>query len=438
MSADLQQFALGAGRPRPRYSPRSIQCGSCGGGLSVKDERAELVVCDYCGSHLELSGTELKVLGRGAEGKPDLPLSLGDSFRWEGARYEVVARMVQADEDDAYDQTLQFLLYNPRRGVLWLDEYEGHWSISWTSHVMADPAEPFHLRPGDSVNTYDGGSWTVGEVGVTVLKYVDGALPWRARIGDRVEYCEASNADGEQLAVERVAGEIEINRGRPLTSKEMTRALGRKASTVHVASGVEESAAVRKRWYIILMAAALVAAAVNGGMALYAMTRGTTVLEQAFGPAELSGEVVSRPFQVAAADNLIRVNVRAQGLDNEWMVVDFALVEGEDKVIHTGESTLEYYHGVEDGESWSEGDFSEPAYIRVPKAGTYSLLVKGGSGRGNAAEASAARHIVSVEVRDGVWMPHFFFGGAIAAGLVFGLALFGFLRWRGVFDDEDD
>jgi hypothetical protein len=60
-------YGLNQGRPRPPYQPKNIQCKGCGAGLSVKDEHAELVVCDYCGSHLDVSAPEQKVLSGGAD-----------------------------------------------------------------------------------------------------------------------------------------------------------------------------------------------------------------------------------------------------------------------------------------------------------------------------------------------------------------------------------
>lgn len=46
-----------------------------------------------------------------------------------------------------------------------------------------------------------------------------------------------------------------------------------------------------------------------------------------------------------------------------------------EEVIAADDLGIEYYHGTEDGESWSEGSRSESIYWKIPEAGRYRLML---------------------------------------------------------------
>ena len=190
---------MNQGRPRPDYQPKNIRCASCGAGLSIKDERAELVVCEYCGSHLDVSAAERKVVGRKSADQPFFPLQLGDSFRYRSARYEVIARLAYIEDGDIAEMTREYLLYHPRRPCCWLGEYQGHYSLTTTTHVMPR-TDPFDIGRGGKLTTHDDKTWIAEGRGTYELYYVDGALPWVASVGDRLAYAEFAEEAATKLA----------------------------------------------------------------------------------------------------------------------------------------------------------------------------------------------------------------------------------------------
>ena len=186
------RFTVGQGRERPSYEPIAHKCPHCGGDLEVKDEQAQLVVCPYCGSHLEMSQTALTALGRRDESSWQFPLAVGARFQHRGLRFEVIARMALIEDGDASECTRQYYLFNPRLGSMWLSEYDGHWSLSTGCHVMPTVLGPFAGTRGDILTTHDGRERVCEETGEYQLAYVDGALPWIAKVGDVSQYAEFS------------------------------------------------------------------------------------------------------------------------------------------------------------------------------------------------------------------------------------------------------
>jgi hypothetical protein len=200
------------GRLRPKLTPHDVKCPSCGGMLSQRSDATRFVVCRYCNAHLELGQVDARVLST-AEPRQGFEYAIDDVFVWHGGRYVVAARMVftQSDEDGP-TETIEYLLWSPRRGTLYLDFDDGRWLLSKMVHVMPQCDDPFSLQEGARVSTHDGEAWTFVESGTGTLTYVDGSLPWVAEVGDRVQYATFRGAhDGHKLyEVERDSGETEF------------------------------------------------------------------------------------------------------------------------------------------------------------------------------------------------------------------------------------
>ncbi|MDA3901705.1 MAG: DUF4178 domain-containing protein [Spirochaetes bacterium] len=424
------------GRERPPYKPQEIRCPNCDAQLKQMDEHSELIVCQYCASHIDLTSDQKRVLGKGPAKKWEFPLEIGDSFTWEKIRYEVLARMVFMEDNDVNEITREYLLFNPRHGKLWLDEYDNVYYLSRDSHVLPEQ-NPMMLKRGDLLNTHDGKKWTMQESGILDLVYVDGALPWRAKAGDSIDYFEFVNNHntGHHYDVQRIKREVEYGTGHTLTPKQLRAALGDKQIEVKKESKTENAAVVRRN-FKLLFAVCVIALLFNVVNLIYVAAQGSHALTQVFEPDQLTGETLSDEFKIAENETIIKVKIDTN-LNNAWMSLDTALVKGEDTVVHIYDSSISYYHGVEGGESWSEGSRSDSAYIYVPESGTYRLLLKAVSATGNTSKADQARHPVQIKVYSTVLVPGFFIFSSILslAALIGAVVLFTY--WKNDGFDED-
>lgn len=401
---------LAPGRPRPSYKAIEIRCPGCGAALTQKDEHTELIVCDYCASHIDLSGTERTVLGKGPDQKWKFSLNLGDSFTWESYRYEILARLVYIEEDDEEDEeyiTREYLLYNPRKGTMYLSEYEGSYSLSRDVHIMPKEKDALYKDAGSRIRTYDGQSWTAEESGQYTLAYVDGALPWKATVGDRITYAEFTNGE-KQYEIQQIENEIEYGMGRELSSAELSQALGRNLSSAKAAMSDARKASKSRGGMKVHIALLILVLMANVFFLINAGSRGEKILTQVFSQNELNSETFSQSFTIDKKDEIIKIKARSD-LDNAWMVYDIAIIEGEDKLVHVYDNDLSYYHGVEDGESWSEGSRSGTTYIKIPEPGSYRLMVHAVSATGNTEQAEKAKHQLQITVYKGVLVTAFIF-----------------------------
>lgn len=262
------------GRKRPPYKPKDIHCPHCGSGLTQKAEESQLVVCSYCGSRIDVSAAELKVLGKGGGRKISFPLNVGDSYYHKNARYEILARLAFIEDGDYSEMSKEYLLYNPYRGTMWLSEYQGSWSVSTDSHVMP-VGSVMNKKRGSTIKTHDNRTWVCEGSGVYELVFVDGALPWIAKVGDRIEYVEFAekNGSGMQYEVQMLDREIEFGMGNRLSLAQVREATRKSIPKAAGAAKSEDAAATRKS-YLTLIWAAVLAVVINLLIFGYSMTKG--------------------------------------------------------------------------------------------------------------------------------------------------------------------
>jgi hypothetical protein len=132
----------------------------------------------------------------------------------------------------------------------------------------------------------------------------------------------------------------------------------------------------------------IVAAANRAAAALASTPTGDTMGQAAAKAAALaSAPATTAPPPAAAGYNQMLVSntieltnpaavdilLRAPGLTNHWLEVTASLVNEQTGRGYEVTRSLEYYEGVEDGESWSEGNRSADAVISGLPAGRYHL-----------------------------------------------------------------
>jgi hypothetical protein len=99
------------------------------------------------------------------------------------------------------------------------------------------------------------------------------------------------------------------------------------------------------------------------------------LLEQSFtaveaGSGGTSQVLVSNSFDISGPTAL-SVELRVPNLDNHWVEVTASLVNEQSGRGYEFTRSVEYYHGYEDGENWSEGGASADALLRQVPSGRY-------------------------------------------------------------------
>ena len=260
--------------------------------------------------------------------------------------------------------------------------------------------------------------------GRSTLQYVDGALPWLAKVGDSQRFMEFI-APPMAYSIE-VTGDKEMERfiGQHIESREVYDAFKRSDRYQRPSeAGIATPNPVQGPWWT---AAGMTVLFVGLNILLGFSTFGSgrEVVSMTLSAGQSTGE--SAPFVIEDSDKVMSVDILTQ-TDNSWVYVETELLDTEtDGLMGVTASEVSYYHGYEGGESWSEGSRSETRYFKPPPAGEYVLSVE--------AEWDAPTP-VQITVRKGQKLGRY---PLILGVLLSLLPLFVWLRWRAFERDRWD
>ncbi len=427
---------------------RRVECASCGATVPVRGgEEACSVVCAHCGSQLDITEGEPSLLGSLADARrPRVPFAVGQTCVLKGETYAVAGHIRTKEKD--YEGTYisdEFLLHSKKAGYCWLIMEKGHFSLAEELEEKAPAFQARRARPKSRFRAL-GRKWTVFETcrdNVEII-WVDGELPWVARVGDRNSYADCISPP-YMLSAEWTSSEIEWFRAAYLPREQVAKAFGIPETKLPHARGVAPNqpadvSPFRRQAVWVMGAFALVFLALSG----YAwLQQGKRVASFTVSPEAYALETLTPPFEIGSGGAVCEARFTAN-VNNAWVYLDGAVVNDREEVVLDFSTQMSYYHGTSGGESWSEGSQSDTVLFKLKEAGTYRFLLVGQAGHGEKPEAlEKAGKPVAIEVREGAVLVRYYLAGAIlcliAAGVeVFRRFLFEKKRWGESLFETDD
>lgn len=381
-----------AGEDQPRtIEGLQVSCPQCGGSLDLRAPDETLrVACPYCGALLDCDHGNLKFLKVLQKPKIKLVLPLGTKGTLFGVEYVIIGslrRYVRFGGVKYYWQ--EYLLYAPKVGFRWLVFSDEHWSF-----VEAVP--PGDIDDEATVVRYGGDKFKLFQRADAVVDHVLGEFYWKVEVNETVEALdyiapplmltkEVSISGAEVMAALRsnkpgrekaLAGEVNWSKGTYVEPQVIEAAFG--------VSGLPRSwkvapnqpfryKSIYTSWALLVSLAALLFWAQT-------MTSGRrAVLERSFA-IEPTGDTAPQTFFVPDLElgswRNIRVTAAISTLDNAWMDVEGDLHQDADGLLQSFYVPLSYYHGVEEGEAWTEGSRRGSAYLRRMPPGKYTMRLE--------------------------------------------------------------
>ncbi|MBI5570640.1 MAG: DUF4178 domain-containing protein [Desulfomonile tiedjei] len=416
-----------------------IRCTACGKPYEgARVTTTAMVVCAACGTGLQLDEAEAKAVGKNSGKAPVFTLRIGLPITIEGTRYEVMGRLRYEEFEEHVPYTsFEYVLYNPDSGYLWLSEYRGHYTVGRVTHsrvdVPAGAAARTKIRVGPEV-------FQVYERGQVTLKWVDGALPWIAKVGEKTVYTHMVKPP-EYVDQEITGPELEFFRGRYLGQDELAAGLSEKIALPRP-SGVDSCQPYETpAWRAGFGKIALAFLALNLVLLFFSLAaeKKTPILQETISAQQYSKEYLTQPFTLAKDGTILRLKGSAP-VDNSWLSIGFAVVDAQDRVVTESSGETAYYYGSDSEGTWTEGSRSFKSYFRIPRAGTYRLLIYGQGGSGTTGPAK--NEPLQVKLTAGHTLSWYFAVSTIVCGLValidpLGKYLFESRRWAAVTGDGD-
>ncbi|REK20133.1 MAG: DUF4178 domain-containing protein [Planctomycetota bacterium] len=365
--------------------PETVSCDSCGGTVNVYDARgAAMVMCGHCGSALDVTVPgRARLLYESNLKKRRFPIEIGARGKVRGVEYVAtgIVRYRETDDEGVYEWT-SLQLFNPEQGYAFLELENGHW-LYFTSLSHPVRFDPRRATPKQSFS-FQGQRYKVFERSACRVVYVEGELSWVARLGDEVRYMDAIRPP-QLLSAEWTDKEIEWSLGIYTPPEDVVKAFGLPDEKRTHPRGVApaqpflQTRAQRRRKWIGLVATGILLLLTAQAW----MTGGTVVLQETGITSNqylAESGYVTQPFEIPEGTHICKLAVTGSGLNNSWVALSVAFLDAEENVVLDADATVERYHGVEGGESWSEGSRNDYTLVRLTGPNTYRLNVFGDAG----------------------------------------------------------
>ncbi|HEX8113219.1 MAG TPA: DUF4178 domain-containing protein [Kofleriaceae bacterium] len=374
-----------------------LACPNCNGALELRAPDQTLrVACPYCGSLVSVEGGALSILARQAR-KPRLAIALGSKGRFADGELTVIGYVGRSAYVDAQWWPFEeYLLYAPGVGFRWLVCSDGHWSY-------VQPVAAGAVSAGVDAR-YGGVAFQRFQIATLRVDSVLGEFYWRVEAGERVESTDFV-APPAMLSCEASRAEQNWSLSTYLAPRDVERAFGAPLGLpppVGVGPNQPYPGGVGRA--ILLVLAVFFAVGIAkcaSAPSAEKLVQDFTVSMQSQAPrpavdptlgaaADGSGDAAGEPpgtvlfsdkFELDGGRN-VAIDLDAN-VYNNWCYAAIDLVNEATGQVVSFDANLEYYAGVDDGESWDEGSHTTQQVIGPVEPGGYVLRVEaqhGGTG----------------------------------------------------------
>ena len=345
---------------------KALACPNCGGTVSLRAAGYTVTVaCEYCGSLLDVSQGEVRLLQRYQQAVGRLAIPLGTRGRIDGIEWEAIGHLDRS-EGGSYPWE-EYLLFNPYHGYRWLLWDGRGWSFG----------EMLTQTP-----SYDAGGLRLGDTrferffvdGRAQVDAVVGEFYWRVKRGERVT-SDSWVAPGLMLSREENEQEVSWTVLRLLTAAEAEAAFGVQAPRNPWPPLPHQPSPYRGVVRPMLLIAAGALLFMLAALLLFSGER-----ELAFGtlPIAADGREQSAslgPITLGAPWQKVTIRAEVPAIDNGWVDLDFALVDRKTQARYEAGGVAERYSGVDSDGAWTEGNRRTSVSVASVPAGSYDLVV---------------------------------------------------------------
>ena len=330
------------------------------------------MVCTSCNTYFTLgkwSDEEVTFL---ESHEPIIPV--GQKGKIKGVTYEVSGFVIKRDKRYG-SRWREYFLFNPKEGIAFLSEYNGHWNF----------IKPISGNPkGDSVNDsfqFDNHEYRLFQKYNADIIYAKGEFFFDIfKLADRTLNYEYI-APPYLLGLEWSTSSLLWYKGEYISREEVATAFGVTSYSLPSQEGIGATQPVIKAGFsdsALASVFGMLAGMVILLQVLFSnIAANRQVIDQSFNKSDLPKEgeklYVTRSFQLESTGSL-EVKIKAP-VDNDWFYADLVLVNEDTGEEYNFSKEVGYYHGYEDGSSWSEGNTVGEAFLSQIPHGNYHVVI---------------------------------------------------------------
>jgi hypothetical protein len=364
-----------------------ITCPECRNIITLYDpEGSEYCACAKCHSFLRFTEKNGTIIQKQAPAVKQAPvIKLGSTGILQGIQFRLIGYIEKKEQASKYAWR-EYILYNYEKGYANLSEFDGHWNFVAGKELYPD-LDKLVDRSWTFVN-YEDNEYNLFNKYTAVTTSLIGEFDWDilTEKAKTSEFIAPPNIIIKEQ--DKGTSPADFYLGKYIEAKEIADAFKTdiKLFPEKIGIGANQPSVHAKRWFSVYKLAPIliVLVAVLGFIAMYA-SPGYQVMDSDYHIVNDSTKVNEfKPFitpsfelknRSSALDFLIKSDI-----DNNWLEATIVLVNEKNNQSWEVTKSIEYYHGYEDGESWTEGSQDAEVLLSGIPGGKYHLNIYPASG----------------------------------------------------------
>lgn len=346
----------------------TIRCPNCGAPLNVLGGRnIESVVCEYCGSVIDLTDN-YNIVSKFRENTSNLyPFKLGMQGKIHDIEFTIIGFVGYASSSKRQNpEWIDFALHSPIYGYAWLTFENGTFVFSRRIRKIPS-AKIWNMGEGDSFR-FEGRKYRIYEMYRSYVVSAGGSLTYIAKKGDSIYSIEAISPPFG-IAYEQSEDEIEYYKMEYISTIDIYESFNIEDTPPQEGFNALKPFDNPLSVYITKVGTLFFIISLLALYLIHKEGSGNVILKD-----YINSVVYQKKIDInKTSPYLTHINIMT-GLNNGHRDFNLKLYNSNRILVYQKSFELSYHHGYDDG-YWSEGSREEDIYIPLFSSGKYILNI---------------------------------------------------------------
>lgn len=354
---------------KPNTEVSTINCTTCNTPIinNLKGKAFSLV-CSSCKSHFTFDKNRNLKRNNQFKKPTDIDIPIGSKGQIDGKTYIVIGILVKREEGTSY-KWKEYNLRDEYGKILILSEFNGHYNLIEEIDYFDET-----ITRNSSIN-YEGNTYHIYNKYKVDLYSAEGEFSYLIEHKNIVKVSEFI-APPHILICESDKNECRFYHGRCILPKQVEKAFELAVIPEQIGTGATQTMFLGLNYslftkicfgfFVLLFIIQYYFALFNTSHRIY---------NEAFTQSNMNDStkvLLSNTFQITNAPTALQFDL-VSNVNNDWFGVTIELINHTTGDRFEVDKTVEFYSGVDEGESWSEGSKSESVFMSQVPAGTYHI-----------------------------------------------------------------